>query len=122
MLYKGRKKLYENKPDEKKYLYIQNGGTVSRVEIKDIIFAETYNRKITLHTTGGMYDYYGKMSGLFLELGDDFFNSHRSYIVSLSHIEGYNAHELRLDDGSEAILSRSRYSEFVKAYARFIRG
>ncbi len=116
-----KEKLYETRITEDKYIYIQRGGSLSRINTKDVIFAETYNRVITIHTVNGDHDYYGKISDLLEKLGEGFFYAHRSYIVNMGYIDRYDSHQLKLAGGQTAILSKKKYSEFVKAYTEYIR-
>ena len=117
-----REKLEENqKNSEDDYLWISFGGVVNRIRIKEIIMAEIYNRKITIHTLSGSYDYYGRLNELLEKIGDDFMSPHRSYVIHLKYVEGYDAHEIRLTNGYTAILAKKKYQEFVRTYSRFIR-
>ncbi|MCR4798349.1 MAG: LytTR family DNA-binding domain-containing protein [Lachnospiraceae bacterium] len=115
------KKLRETPLKTDDCIYIQFSGTMTRIHTADIIYAEIYNRKITLHTKNGAYDYYGKMMELQKQVGEDFYSPHRSYLINLNYVEGYTAHEIRLQGGYTAILSKKKYAEFVRTYARFIK-
>ena len=68
-----REKISLQKTSEEPSIYIKSKGTLSKIFTKDIILAEIYNRTITLYTTTGEYQYYGKMSELLSELGEMFF-------------------------------------------------
>lgn len=102
-------------------IFIHFGGTLTRINRADIISAEIYNRKITINTVHGVYDYYGKITELLENLGGDFYSPHRSYIINLNFVESYNSHEIKLRGGGSAILSKKKYNDFVRTYARFIR-
>lgn len=104
---------------------LQNGGKqliITRksqqqiVNFSDILYCEVINRKIYLHlSNGNTIEYYGKISELEQRLGVVFFKSHRSYLVNLKYITGYNANEIILDSGEKLPLSRGRKDALMSA-------
>lgn len=92
-----------------------------RVLTGDIMLAEVYNRKIKLYTQGGVIEYYGRLSALEQELGGGFFRCHRAYLINLGCVRRYDSESILLDDGTQVLLSRQKYSAFVKAYLHFIK-
>ena len=86
--------------------------------IKDIIYAEVFNRKIILHKTDGDLEYYGKMSELEKQVGNAFFRSHRAYLIHFKYVEKYNATTIYLEKGT-AIMAKQNYPEFVKRYLKY---
>ena len=99
-------------------MIIKVGGVSSKVYIKDIIYAEVFNRKVVLHTTKGEIEYYGKLSSLEEQLGQDFFRPHRSYLVHFKYVVKYDASRIILEEGA-VLMAKPRYSDFVKQYLRY---
>ena len=56
------KKYSENQSDDK-YTMVQSGGSHMKVFLKDIVYAEVYNRKVIIHTRDTNIEYYGKLAG-----------------------------------------------------------
>lgn len=106
------------KAKEEKHLMINAKGTHFCVRLKDIIYAEVYGRKIMLHTVHEDIEYYGKLSELEKEAGDDFFRTHRAFLVHFKYIVKYNAAEIQMEKGT-ALLAKKNYPNFVKAYLRY---
>ncbi len=106
---------------EEKYLMIKTGGVCTKVLVKDIVYAEVFNRKITIHKIDGDIEYYGRMSELERQAGEDFFRSHRAYLVHLKYVERYDASTIYLEKGM-ALMSKGKYKDFVRRYLRFCRG
>ncbi len=104
--------------EEEQSMIIKAGGMSLRVFIKDIIYAEVFNRKIVLHTTKGEVEYYGKLSSLEEQLGQDFFRPHRSYLVHFKYVVKYDASRIVLEEGA-VLMAKPRYSDFVKQYLRY---
>lgn len=103
---------------EERSMIIKAGGVSSKVFIKDIIYAEVFNRKIVLHTTKGEIEYYGKLSLLEKQMGQDFFRPHRSYLVHFKYVVKYDASKIVLEKGTVP-MAKPRYSDFVKQYLRY---
>ncbi len=104
--------------EEERSMIIKAGGVSSRVFIKDIIYAEVFNRKIVLHTTKGEIEYYGKLSSLEEQLGQDFFRPHRSYLIHFKYVVKYDASRIVMEEGT-VLMAKPRYSDFVKQYLRY---
>lgn len=105
--------------EEENFILVKTRGVSTRVLLKDIIYAEVYNRKIVLHTKQGEIEYYGKMSSLEEQLGEDFFRVHRAYLVHLKYVEKYGSTVVVLEQGS-VLMAKPRYADFVKQYMRYI--
>ena len=103
---------------EEKYLIIKNRGIHTKVLLKDIVYAEVYNRKIILHKMDSDIEYYGKMSDLEIQTGEDFFRSHRAYLIHFKYVEKYDASTIYLEKG-KAFMAKQNYQEFVKRYLKY---
>lgn len=100
-------------------LVISRRGEHMSVRLRDIIYAEVFNRKIVLHTTSGTLEYYGKLAELQAQAGADFYRTHRAYLVNFRYVDGYDAHSVRLA-GHEVLMAKKSYSAFVSAYMDYI--
>lgn len=86
------------------------------INLSDVLYCEVINRKINLHLSdGNIIEYYGKISELEQQLGEDFFKSHRSYLVNLKYITGYNSNEITFGSGEKLPLSRRRKNALMDA-------
>ena len=103
---------------EEKYLMINAGGTHFRVCLTQIVYAEVYGRKVMLHTANEDIEYYGRLSELEKEAGENFFRTHRAFLVNFKYIVKYNASEIQLEKGT-ALIAKKNYPQFVKAYLRY---
>ena len=99
-------------------LMITTDGKHLTVNLKDIVYAEVFNRKIIIHTMDAEIEYYGKMKELEQKAGELFYRSHRAYLVNLEYITKYNATTIWLEKG-QALMAKQNYSEFVKRYLRY---
>lgn len=104
-------------PDEK-YMMIQSAGSHRKVFLKDIVYAEVYNRKVIIHTRNTDIEYYGKLQELSDAAGADFFRTHRAYLVHFKYVEKYDANCVTLENGT-ALIAKQNYPEFVKQYLKY---
>lgn len=99
-------------------LLIEAGGVHTRVRREDVLYAEVFNRKMLIHSTHGNIEYYGKLSSLERQAGEDFFRSHQAYLVHFKYVVKYDSSTIYLENGS-ALMVKQRYRDFVKQYLRY---
>ena len=104
----------------KKYMLVKVSGGCRKVNIEDILYAESNGRKVILHMKQENLEFYDKMEELEQRLGDGFYRCHRSYMVSLSEVRGYDNTSITLSNGEVIYLSKRKYSDFVQKYCRFL--
>ena len=105
-------------------LIIKVGGNYIKIPVNNILYAENEARKIILHTKNmkqETYRFYEKMEVLERKLGDQFFRSHRGYLVNLQEVAQYDNTNIKLKNGENVFLSKQKYKEFVTAYMNYLR-
>lgn len=110
--------IMDKTEDNDRYIMVQNKGIHTKIYVSEIVYAEVYNRKVIIHTTEDEIEYYGKLTELAQELGNDFFQTHRAYLVHLKYVTRYDANSVMMKGGN-AIMSKANFPEFVKAYLRY---
>lgn len=104
--------------------YIVAGSSRQRrkVFLEHILYFEIKGRQVDVHEGGGVFTYYEQMGVLEKRLQDKgFFRCHKSYLVNLMHVEGYNRQEAILDSGERVVIARRRYEEFCQAVLSYMR-
>ena len=99
-------------------LVITTGGKHITVNLEDVVYAEVFDRKVILHTMDADIEYYGKMKELEEKVGDEFYRTHRSFLVNFSFIRKYDATTIYLERG-QVLMAKQNYQEFVKQYLRY---
>lgn len=105
-------------------LIIKVDGNYIKISVNNILYAENEARKIILHTKNvnqETYRFYEKMEVLERKLGDQFFRSHRGYLVNLQEVAQYDNTNIKLKNGENVFLSKQKYNEFVTAYMNYLR-
>ena len=105
---------------EKRYVMITNGGTHIRLCLDDVVYAEVFNSKVIVHKVNEDIEYYGKLTELERQAGEDFFRTHRAFLVHLKYVTKYNASIIYFDSG-EALVSKQNYPAFVDALMQYNR-
>lgn len=119
--FEDRKKLEdESRKRGKPSLMITTGGKHITVNFEDIVYAEVFDRKVILHTMDSDIEYYGKMKELEEKAGDEFYRTHRSFLVNFGFIRKYDATTVYLKKG-QALIAKQSYHDFVKNYLKFNR-
>ena len=103
---------------KKSSLMITTGGKHISVNLDDIVYAEVFDRKVIIHTMDEDIEYYGKMKELEEKAGDEFYRTHRSFLVNFGFIRKYDATKVYLKKG-QAIMAKQKYGEFVQQYLRY---
>ncbi len=105
----------------KKTLEIQVANTKKFVPWDDIMYVESMNHKVILHTKDKNIEYYAKISDIETELQGDFYRIHKGYLINLSYVDEYNKTEVTLLSGEVLLISKHKYAGFVKAHLRFMK-
>ena len=105
-------------------LIIRMDGNYIKIPVNNIIYAENEARKIVLHTKNmkeETYSFYEKMEVLEQKLGNDFFRSHRGFLVNLQEVVRYDNANIELKNGDKVFLAKQKYNDFVTAYMNYLR-
>ncbi len=80
-----------------------------KISYKDIMYFESDNRKIKIHTIDNTYEIYAKLSDIIKDLPAlDFIEIHKSFIVNYKFIKQINYDSLILINQTPLSISRSR--------------
>ncbi len=95
-----------------KFIYLNINKKVYKIFVNEILYAESIKDYLTIHTTSG--DIIAKHTISAFELllpQEEFIRIHRSFIVSLSRIKGFNAHSI--DIGTKELPIGQNYHKRV---------
>ncbi len=90
---------------------------VFTIPASQILYAESFGRKVVLHLENGQVEYYERIGRLEQKLGSSFFRVHRSFLVNLQKIEDYTRSEVKIRGGGSAWISKYKYADFVRHVA-----
>lgn len=107
---------------QNKFIIAKNMNHSSRIFLKDILYIESNQRKIKIHTTYDVVEYYYKISDLENELlEDNFFRCHKSYIVNLKYIQSFDNTFITLKNFEKVFISKYKLAGFSKAFMYYLK-
>ena len=112
------KEAAELKEKAGRYIMVKAAGMQRKVFIQDILYIESSNKQVVIHTSEDNLPVYMKMDDLAEQLGGSFFRCHRCYLVNMEQIAAYSADTIQLVNGERLYLAKKKYPDFVKAFMR----
>lgn len=104
--------LNKHSLNNRKKFPITTGDNITFYDLNDILFFETANKdhKIRLHTVSGFVEFYGTLKDIEKSLNEDFYKTHRSYIINTKKIKKIDKDNLIIYmDNDEQCYVSSRY-------------
>lgn len=99
------------------YIWIKSQYSSYKILASDILYAETYGRKVNIYTKQKVYDTHISLGELEKKLDQElFYRCHRGYLVNLQQIEYVEKEFLCIAD-KEIPISRFKAKAFKKALA-----
>lgn len=90
--------------------------------LDQIYYFEIRGRRIDVHGTDAVFTYYEKIQDLEEKLQNSgFFRCHKSYLIHLKYVAGYNRQEAILENGEHISIAKRRYEPFCQAILAFMR-
>ena len=84
--------------DEKVFQY-KVGHTTYNLPIRDIIYFESKNREVIIHTINGSEVFYGRLKNIYEDLNQfKFIHIHKSYLVNYNHIIKLEYHQVNMSN------------------------
>ncbi len=90
--------------------------------LDDIYYFEIRGRIVDVHGAEGIFTFYEQIGELENKLRDKgFFRCHKSYLINLRYVDGYNRQDVILDNGEKIMIAKRRYEEFCREILKFMR-
>ena len=90
--------------------------------LDDIYYFEIKGRVVDVHGAADVFTYYERIGELEDKLGGKgFFRCHKSYLVNLKYVDGYNRQEAVLENGEKIVIAKRRYDKFVQEVFKVMR-
>lgn len=91
-----------------------------KVALSDIVYVESENVYIVLHTVRGTYRARMALGKFAEQLDETFFKVHRSYVVNLKYIRKIDRSRVTMTNGDVVPISRGLYGEVHAALIRYL--
>jgi len=115
-------KEIEDKNDQ--YLVAKvDSKNIVRIDINDIKYIETLNRKTIFHLSKRNVETIMRMNELESNLTSyHFFRPHKSYLLNMKYVQSYDKSNVEMVDDTLVPMSRLKLSAFKKAFHEYIKG
>ena len=102
---------------ERETIKIQISGELIDIPLSEILYMESRQHTVVIHTGKKEYCCYNALSALEAQLEPrGFLRVHKSYLVNMAHLNKYQCHEAVLSDGTSLRVSSRSYGEQKKKY------
>ena len=108
-------------PAREPTLMLRVGGTMTAVPCGEILFIESLDHVIQVHTAGETITAYDTLRSVLPTLPAGFFQCHKSFIVNMRQIRRFQAADILLKSGALVPVSRSRCAQTRDAYFQFMK-
>ena len=102
-------------------LFVKTRSRNATFNQSDILYIESRAKKVEIHTKTDIVEAYAAIGELEKQLVGSFYRCHRGYLVNMAFITEYGYDSITLHNGETIILSKDKYSEFVKVYMRYLK-
>ena len=104
----------------KKYLEFLNSNTQHRIPLSDILYLESKDHYIILHTPDKTYRFRGKLNDLAKQVDSKLFaRCHASYLVNFQYVKALGKGKLLLSDNNIIPISRNKLDETQEAFMNY---
>lgn len=104
----------------KSFMLIKNKEGVVKLDIDRILFIETYQHRLIVHTDEDEYSFIGTMKDVESELSDKhFYRCNNGYLVNLAKVTGVKDNIAFIGD-HELQISRPRKKDFLNALTNYV--
>lgn len=110
-----------HKGKEPGLLISSRGNNFKSVFFSDILYCEAMNHKVLIRTKKSQIECCWKINDLKFRLDNRFFQCHRSYLVNMEYVCGYEGGLVLLKNGEEIPVSRLRVGEFSRKMLQYMK-
>ncbi|MFR2700572.1 MAG: LytR/AlgR family response regulator transcription factor [Anaerobutyricum soehngenii] len=104
-------------------LILKNQNEVRAIQISDIIYLQTQNKAVVIHTTQCNFVSYQKLYKFEEKLGEKLFcRCHNSFLINLDYVEGLHNDFVMMRDKKEVLIPVSKYKkeQLLKMLANYV--
>ena len=117
-----QKAVLKTKRRSQEFIVVSRERQKRKMFLDDIYYFEIKGRVVDVHGAADVFTYYERIGELEDKLaGKGFFRCHKSYLVNLKYVDGYNRQEAVLENGEKIVIAKRRYDKFVQEVFKVMR-
>ena len=116
------KAVLKTESRSQEYIIVSRERQKKKLFLDDIYYFEIKGRIVDVHGREGIFTYYEQIGELENKLRDKgFYRCHKSYLINLKYVDGYNRQEAILENGEKIVMAKRRYEEFCREVLKIMR-
>ena len=117
-----QKAVLKTEKRSQEFIIVSRQRQKKKLFLDDIYYFEIMGRVVDVHGTEGIFNYYEQIGELENKLHDKgFFRCHKSYLINMKYVDGYNRQEVILENGEKIVIAKRRYDKFVREVLKVMR-
>ena len=117
-----QKAVLKTEKRSQEFIIVSRERQKKKLFLDDIYYFEIRGRVVDAHGAEGIFTYYEQIGELESKLRDKgFFRCHKSYLINLKYVDGYNRQEAILENGEAIVIAKRRYEEFCQEVLKAMR-
>ena len=117
-----QKAVLKTEKRSQEFIIVSRERQKKKLFLDDIYYFEIRGRVVDAHGAEGIFTYYEQIGELESKLRDKgFFRCHKSYLLNLKYVDGYNRQEAILENGEAIVIAKRRYEEFCQEVLKAMR-
>ncbi len=117
-----QKAILKTESRSQEFIVVSRERQKKKLFLDDIYYFEIRGRIVDVHGAEGIFTYYEQIGELENKLRDKgFFRCHKSCLINLRYVDGYNRQDVILDNGEKIMIAKRRYEEFCREILKFMR-
>lgn len=108
------------KRESKRIITFSVRGKDHLVAADSVLYLESNNHRVLIHTENASYSVYDKLSNFHLKLPDSFIQCHKSFLINMKQISSIEGNEVYFPDGSHVPVSKVHQERVRKSYFSYI--
>ena len=106
---------------EKTLLTLKYHGNKQVIQLEDIVYLETMDHVLDIHTLTGAYKDYRLLKDFLMDVPDsNFVQIHKSYAINLDYLLSYNSTEVNLAGNVTITIGRFYKKQFIQKYQEYL--
>ncbi len=117
-----QKAVLKTEKRSQEFIIVSRERQKKKLFLDDIYYFEIKGRMVDVHGPEGIFTYYEQIGELEDKLRDKgFFRCHKSYLINLKYVDGYNRQEVILENGEKIVIAKRRYDKFLQEVLKVMR-
>ena len=108
------------KHSDETFMIIENKKGIVKVYVDDIVYVDSFSRKVFFYTEKGDFSEYGKLDHIEEGLNDSFYRCHKRCLVNLDKIRLLEDNKVLFENGMEIGMCKEKFQKLKQVYKGYM--